>query len=810
MAMSMTTNSSERGIQNILVARCKDTLRDRKQGTSFSLLMAPKENKVVADQWVSSELQQDGGSQTILVEGAPGTGKTTLTYSILMHWTLKDLFSWIHFVILIDCQRHAVERADSLPSLLLMASPVDFSGIAEDLNVVLCGASSKALLILDGFDTICERDRLETLSKSFLGSILKRHELPCLNILILTRVSGLEGIYENCSMVDGRGSLHGFSLNDCKRYLATISISLGPGHREKLVDYVDHYHAAVKDMLCNPSIAKAFVAIFEKCGGNLPETLTELFMLLVPVLMSKDLISYSFARTPGLADVPGANANDLNIISRLALHSILKGKLPTIDIAHFCIAECIPDLSLKGMNLFESYAVKLPRGDLELSYNFLHPSVQEFLAAYAFIQLPVLDQLNLCLEHASKIASIECQYFLIFVFGMTANDLSLSHYNPTKSALPTLVDALFHKLQLENPMPVEQQLFLLKCVWEAREPALWRKIASKNCDLFTLALSEEDITPLNRKVIASGIMFSGITQWQLVAPDSYRHVADSIQILLDLQGAQNIELKVTDGDMFVLKPIQAAKPGRTSSRNKTKQYFSFRCLRDTFHLILQLFSPISLHSSVSDTCYLNFISCLCMQDEVTKSVRIEPVSPLHWIQLPHKQKKGKHDNEADIRHLHDKHDGRIELVIISCPYPHAIHLAVFGFDEEIIVPLSSQPEPLFSDGEIAMAVSSMVENIVLCTVTVPIGVLTESNTDRVLPGLLLPGRKQSDSGYMSLTQTTTVAQAVSHTGITRPTLPIPISDSGGKKQFPYRPGYVLFSVRITCVHPTLHVALHGV
>ena len=741
-------------------------------------------------------LQDHSRGARVIVEGPCGCGKTTYARHLAQRWTCPDSkdFKQFTLVLLFDCSRRAIDEAGSLRELI----EVGCEGVEERedaamrLSEAISSDCSSTLFLIDGYDAISRENRLKAFSKSCLGRILNQQELPTLTAIVMTRASGLEGLRELCPQVDLHVQLHGFHADTARQYLSTLSSNLGPGHEAKVMDYLNYYPVLV-DLCCNPAIAKAFVGVYEASGGVLPETLTEFFTMLLPALMSK----HSASCSSSLTNVPGVSVRDLDTISRLALHCYLYGHLPANDIAHFCIKECIPNLEcLKGMNLFETSFDRVGT-KLQPSYKFLHRRIQEFLAARALTQLPLLDQFDVCVQNTNLISHKD-DHFLHFCFGLTASETSLARFNPTKSALPTIIDALSHDLQLDSGGRAEQSLSLLTCVWEAREPALWRKLASRHPDMLVLLLEQVELTPLFRRVLATLMVHSGISKWELSAPDSDLWVANSLQVMVEVQSSGSTLVSVSTGDQFVLRPLQSSKPNRASSRDKTAQYFCLRCLRDTFHLILQLFSPVSLRSDVSDTSYLNFVACACMEKEVNKAVRIGPIMPHHWIQLPHKRRKGKHDSTTDIRHFESEHTGRTELVLIGCPYPQAIHVTLSGSGEEIFVPLWSQPEPLFSDGEIAAAVKHLSEDLVLCTHAS--SDVVDKRSGRVWPDLLIPGRKKTDSGYSSgAVQTAPAGQMVSHI-VTRPTLPVPIAQSVAsrpdkKRPFSYPPGYVIFSVR---------------
>ena len=97
--------------------------------------------------------QKDGSEdqQIILIEGAPGSGKTTLTIFVCQNWGKGELFQQFTTVILVQLRDPAVQRAQTIADLL----PVENAAVAQELADELIATNGRGVLwVLDGWDEL--------------------------------------------------------------------------------------------------------------------------------------------------------------------------------------------------------------------------------------------------------------------------------------------------------------------------------------------------------------------------------------------------------------------------------------------------------------------------------------------------------------------------------------------------------------------------------------------------------------------------------------------------------------------------------
>ena len=93
----------------------------------------------------------EGERKVILIDGAPGSGKSTLTVHICQQWGRGELFNEFTVVILVQLRDPRVQSANSIADLL----PTKDHAMAEQAaREILANEDSGVLWILDGFDEL--------------------------------------------------------------------------------------------------------------------------------------------------------------------------------------------------------------------------------------------------------------------------------------------------------------------------------------------------------------------------------------------------------------------------------------------------------------------------------------------------------------------------------------------------------------------------------------------------------------------------------------------------------------------------------
>ena len=94
---------------------------------------------------------KDEERQIILIEGAPGSGKTTLTIFICQKWGNGELFQQFTAVILVQLRDPAVQRAQTIADLL----PVENVAVAQKVATDSITTNGRGILwVLDGWDEL--------------------------------------------------------------------------------------------------------------------------------------------------------------------------------------------------------------------------------------------------------------------------------------------------------------------------------------------------------------------------------------------------------------------------------------------------------------------------------------------------------------------------------------------------------------------------------------------------------------------------------------------------------------------------------
>ena len=361
--------------------------------------------------------------KVILIEGAFGSGKTRLAYHYCQKWAKGNLgmFELVALVYLRHPAVHSAGKGLTLHQLLFLASDGEESidNIARQV-AQLVKNGLKCLLILDGWDEgpACLRESPDPIlppDNSFLSMLLCSVSSNT-TILITSRPDSSVDLHNRPNMQ--RLEILGFTKERIHEYFhEALSTQLLPRILEdecrKLKDHLANY-PAIESSCYIPLNAAILTLLYLQHKCTLPTTYFEMFYELLLYFIAREVNTRQPRRNlstiSSLDALPRDLKKQLKHISTLAYEGVMNNKivftqdelqaiLPRgswdkfiIFLSHILPAAATPtpaqhDLPAMGVLQRVQRVQWAGTSSKTISYNFVHLSIQEMLAAYRISQM---------------------------------------------------------------------------------------------------------------------------------------------------------------------------------------------------------------------------------------------------------------------------------------------------------------------------------------------------------------------------------------------------------------------------------------
>ena len=322
-----------------------------------------KRKEISIEQILEAEEGQ-GKLRLVLIERAPGIGKSTLAWELCRKWEEFACMRQYRLVILLRLREEEVQSIASVSQLL---ESEDKEALAKDMSD---SQGRGILFILDGFDELPKQLQ----QKGFLLNLIKGRVLPESTVLVTSRPSATGELLTSCRpQIQKHVEVLGFTQQSVHAYASSI-FSSEPENLERFIAYISaSNNPAINSLMYVPLNAAIVVEIFRDCKSNklLPHTLTELYTQLCLTILNRYLkIHYPSVTAERFEDLPPDLYQQLLHLSEMAFEGVknegvILHAIPS-DLTHFGFLDAVPALYGGG----------------GVSYNFLHLTVQEFFAAY--------------------------------------------------------------------------------------------------------------------------------------------------------------------------------------------------------------------------------------------------------------------------------------------------------------------------------------------------------------------------------------------------------------------------------------------
>ena len=347
--------------------------------------------------------------QVILIQGSPGSGKTTLSNKICTEWAKGNLIQCYMLVILLKLRDPRISDIDCTEKVV-KCSLGDSNFVTEVVGEMNCIDGKNILLLLEGWDEFPE----EKQQKSFFTELISGEVLKKCDIIITSCPSSI-GIIKKI-FITRHIAILGFSDDQIEQYLdccfVDSSNELKDGLKHRFLVQLNS-NPALKSLAYFPVNLSILVYVFTEHGAKLPSTLTELYQqyVLLKLSLYNQRISNDTGRLTEIDRLPVYISESLNKLGEIAYIGLKNQKLHFTQNEMQKLYQSIP-LDYDGMGLLQVDDHMLNRGSYK-TYNFIHRTCQEFLAAWHMTKLPDQKHIieNLQLEHFEMV--------LVFFAGLT-------------------------------------------------------------------------------------------------------------------------------------------------------------------------------------------------------------------------------------------------------------------------------------------------------------------------------------------------------------------------------------------------------
>ena len=412
----------------------------------------------------------EGERKVILIDGAPGSGKSTLTVYMCQKWGRGELFNEFTVVILVQLRDPRVQSAQSIADLL----PSRDRAMAEQATEgIIANEGSGVLWILDGWDEFPSHLQKESIISALVRPTLhQKNPLSKATVIVTSRPisSG-----ELCNLVSSRVEVLGFTSEEQRLFFTDFL-----GNEQAVETLIERLSSnPAMEGSCSLPLNALIVAHLYLTTGSLPSTIFGIFSSLVKHILSrylcerKGMIDTELATFESLDRLPPELQTVFEQLCKLAFtgakdnkvtfsSSDLEALRASKEVCEVGLLQAVPSIVSHGKSVY---------------HNFVHLSIQEMLCAVHISKMSASEQISTFDSMFS-----EDRFSAIFPFYSAITKLRTSR--PLLSLLPRFMrpfPASIYDLVRKIIQTGSTALLvsLLNCLYEAQDISLCKYVGEQ-------------------------------------------------------------------------------------------------------------------------------------------------------------------------------------------------------------------------------------------------------------------------------------------------------------------------------------------
>ena len=325
----------------------------------------------------------------ILIEGAPGIGKTSLSKEIAFQWANKTILKNRRLLFLLFMRDPQIKNIIDVQSLVKhFCQSKNLTNKIIDWLMVTGG--KYLTIMLDGYDEIFE----ESENHFIINEIIGRLKLPKCSIVITSRPVASLHLH---SIVNCRAEILGFTEEDRHRFIHDAL----PGEDDKIKELTVYItsNPSLNALCYNPLNMSILLCLTEAGIDTLPKTQTMLYQKFIIMtiihFLKKDKV-IPMTTISSLDDLPAPYDQVVKELSQFAFIALQKDQLVFTLTEVKAKCPTLTPSNWYGLGLLKPVQYFKPQDACDHeSFHFLHYSMQEYMAAYYIASLKSSELLSL-------------------------------------------------------------------------------------------------------------------------------------------------------------------------------------------------------------------------------------------------------------------------------------------------------------------------------------------------------------------------------------------------------------------------------